>query len=421
MGSGRAPLIGRATTVLMIPSMIALGLAGCGAERRAAVRSRIASGSQGLEDEPAVGAASARGEAALAREAEPVFFRGLELRARGLSADNFSRGEDVEFSARLEMNNPWALASERRARRSETDEALAEVEQTSLELRAEQCRRSMEAGALAERRAFYEWYRERLEAALEWNEQRRAAGTVDELRAQRLELEGATRLARREPPPAGDPVSPDFPLPELTAPAEPLVVQPAVVRERVGQHQPAVAGRLAAKRRLEALAERATRRRLPWFGFVEVGYELSPHNSASNITGQVALEIPFGLDQRAEARRYQALSRGEELEAEALERELSRLALAALRTISFFEGRADRLRALLQTSRASQTLADRWLAERLGEPLDVARLIDEAYQAHDSVVEERLRAGLAACLLLETTGTPLAQWPRSHVESAGQP
>ncbi len=312
------------------------------------------------------------------------------------------------------MRNPFEVASERRARLAETDAALAGLEGTTLEVRVERCRLSIIAAAEGERRSFYQWYRERLESVLEWNDQCKTAGTIDELRAHRLRLEGASRLAQREPRPVEGTANDEFPLPTVSAPVAPLRLDTAVVLERVLRHQPAVAARRATKRRYEAFAERANRRRWPWFGFVEVRYELAAQNTFSNVTGQVAFEVPFGVEHRAEARRYEALSRSEAFEAEALEHVLGRQALIALRELSFYEERADRLRSLFEDSGAARQLAERWLVERNGEPAQVAQLIDEAFRAHDSVVEARRRAGLAGCMLLEATGVAVAEWPRGE-------
>lgn len=374
----------------------------------------MASEAGDLESDPAVRAAIARGEAALARESGSSAFEGIELRARGMSADRFRNGEDFEFSARLEMRNPFEVASERRARRAETDIALAGLEGTTLEVRAERCRISVTAAAAQERRGAYQWYRERLESVLAWNDQRRTAGTVDELRAQRLRLEGSSRLADREPRPLDGVAVGEFPLPAIAVPAQPLSLDHGVVIERILRNQPSLAARRATKRRYEAYAQRANRRRLPWFGFVEVAYEVASPNTFSNVTGQVAFEVPFGAEHRAEARRYEALGRSEELDTEALEIELGRLALMALREIAFYEERTAQLSSLLEESRAAQQIADRWLTERIGDPAQVAQLIDEAFRAHESVVDSRRRAGLAGCMLLETTGVAVADWPRGE-------
>lgn len=400
---------------LVTHALIVTCLVGCGAEqRRAEVRSRLGSSGDDLATEPAIRGAQARGEAALAQEAAAPVFEGLEIRGRGLSVEHFNQGQDIEFSARLRMNNPWEVASNRRARRAETDVALADLEQTTLEVRVERCRRSMDAAATDERRGVYQWYRERLQAVLEWNGQCREAGTTDELRARRLDLEASVRLVQREPRPVEGPVSPGFHLPGVEPPGSQLRYDPEVVLEKVLQNHPSVAGRLAAQKRFEAYAQRAQRRRLPWFGFFEVSYDLAPQNSFANISGQVTVEIPFGSEDRADVRRFESLSRSEAFEAEATERELTRLALAALRELEFFEQRAERFRSLLEASRAGQELADRWLSERLGDPTQVAQLIDEAFQAHDAVVEAQHRAGLAACVLLEATGVPVAEWPRAN-------
>jgi hypothetical protein len=408
----------QATLVL---SLAAVSTLSCGAERRASLRGQMDERARELGDEPGLRAAAARGEAALADESGSVLFEGIEVRARGLSAENFSQGSDIEVSARLGMSNPWAMAADRRARRAETEVTLAELDQTSLGLRVDRCLTSMEIGAVEVRAAFYEWYRRQLEAVLEWNGQCRRAGTVDELQAQRLHLSGSVRLARGEPRPAEGVASPGFDLPAVSRPEAQLRLDPTLVAAHVAEHHPMITGHLAAKRRHEELARRAARRRLPWIEFVELAYELAPHNSAANITGQVSLELPFGLDQRAETQRQEALSRGEDFEAEALELELARHALAALRAIAFFEAQTDQLERLLDEVRTTQALAERWLGGRLGQPLDVARLIDEAFEAHDTVVEARLRAGLASCALLESTGTPLSAWPRAGDGGRHQP
>jgi hypothetical protein len=395
-------------------SVVVACILGCGAEqRRVDIHGRLAAIDDDLADEPAVRAARERGEAALAREAATAVFDRLDLRGRGLSVDNFQSGDNVEFSARLRMNNPFAAASSRRALEADTDVVLAEVEQTTLDVRAERCELSVDAAAAEERGTMYRWYREKLQVLMEWNERYREAGSSNELAARQLDLEASVRLAQREPRPADAPVDPAFVLPGIQPPGPRLRLDPEIVMDKVRRHHPSVAALLASQKRFHAYARTANRRRLPWFGFVEMSYELAQHEGFSNLSGQVTVEIPFGSADRADARRYEALGRSEGFEAEAAEQELARVALAALRELAFFEERAGRLGALLAASEAGRQLADRWLAERLGEPAQVGQLIDEAFEAHEAVVEARHRAGLAACALLESTGVPVADWPRA--------
>ncbi len=387
-------------------------LTACGENRRYLVQQRIDAATSGFDEASLVQAAVARGQAALEREDAPSVLDRVALRAQDLSTNNMSNGEEIRFSARLQMRNPWEVASERRAREAETDIAISKIHAASLEARVDLCRQASDAAAYDAMQEFYAWYRDQLQRTLAWNSERRSANTIDELRAERLELEGAIGLTKRAPRPVAGRPNSAYPLPDVSAPSARLVVAPSLILQTIQENQPDVAGLQATSRRYNALAQRARRRRLPWLGFLGVGYEIDQHNSASNIAGQVAVEIPFGLDQAAESRRYGALYRGEALEAEARQEELARQALAALEEIAFFDNQADQLQKLLTIAERARLLAARWLNDRLGEPMRVANLLDEAYGARDAVIAARHRAGHAGCTLLQTTGVAVSQWPR---------
>lgn len=390
-------------------------LAGCVADqRRRQVLGHLAGvvGSHG--DEPSLRAAVARGEAALARESAASVWDGIELRVQDLSADNMAeQGTNIDLSARLSLRNPWEVAAERRARRAETDTVVSKAEQTALEVCVDDCRRSTTAAASLEHQKLYIWYREQLEKVLEWNTQCRAASTINELSAERLRLAVSSRLAERRPQPVDGEASVAYPLPEIAAPPRHLNVEPLVVVELIHAHAPMTKRLQASSKRYAALAQRANRRRLPWLDFVAVTYELLPDNDIGGLTGEVALEIPFGIDQRAESRRYGALKRSAEFEVEAVEQEQAERALVALRQLVSFEELSEQLMALDEASDGGVEVAARYLTERQGDPSAVAGLLDSAYEAREAVVEARYQAGMARCTLLETTGVPFAEWPRS--------
>jgi hypothetical protein len=151
----------------------------------------------------------------------------------------------------------------------------------------------------------------------------------------------------------------------------------------------------------------------PSLRFVEGVYRarMGP-GSDDSYGGRIAVNVPFGLGARAEADRYRALVRQEELDARAVVEQQMEASLAALVVLDEFEERTADWRALEALAADAEGIARRWTDKRLADPDDVADLIDEAYAARMAVLGARERAGIAACTLLSMTGVPLEDWPR---------
>jgi hypothetical protein len=405
--------------------LAASALAGCGAERRASVHGRVDEILRAAPDSPALQAEAARVEASLAREGEASVLDGINLRVEDVQPQSFEAlGDGIDVETRVSIRNPWATASERRAREAETDGAIAHMQRRALELDAEDCTRGLEAAASTERQALHGWYEAQLEPLLRWSADCRAAGTIDELDAERLALGAQVTLEKRRPPHVEPPAGPEVQLPSIQREkSAPLDRRPETIAVTIDGHQPRAASMRAAARAYQELAQRARRRRLPWFGFVGVSYEfragdddedlaLEQVNTADTIGAELTVDIPFGLDLHAETERYEALSRAETQDAEAAVQEAARLAQEALGQIAEFEGQGERLAALVEQADRAQALVERWSAGRLGDPRRVASVLEQIFELRLEVVDARERAGLAGCVLLETTGLSLTQWPR---------
>lgn len=413
--------------------LAASALAGCGAERRASVRGQVDEILRAAPDSPALQAEAARVEAALAREGEASVLDGINLRVEDVAPASLDAdGDGIDVETRVSIRNPWAAASERRAREAETDGAIAELRQRALELDAADCERGVEAAGSAERLALHAWYEAQLEPLLRWSEECRAAGTIDELDAERLALGAQVTLEKRRPPHVEPPTGAGFRLPSISREKlAPLDRRPEAILATIDGHHPEAASMRAAARAYEALAKRARRSRLPWFGFVGLSYEfatadddgdldLDQVSTADTIGAELTVDIPFGLDLHAETERYEALGRAETQDAEAAVQEAARLAQEALGQIAAFEGLSERLLALIEQADRAQALVERWGAGRLGDPRRVAAVLEQVFELRLEVVEARERAGLAGCVLLETTGLPSTQWPRQHGEQGNR-
>ncbi len=381
--------------------------------RQRATTERIDAVVDDVDDAPAVRAAAARSRAALAHESSATFWEGLDLRVRDLSASNASEGENIELTARLAVRNPWEVAAERRALEAVTQASLAELDGVALDVRVRQCRMAIDKATVLERATLHGWLREKAETAIRWNDERRDAGTVDELVARGLRLELMARVAAREPAPSEDMDAPAVELPSIEPLEGALDLDLQLVLARVHEHAPEVRENESLAAHYRAMESRARRKQIPWLDFAAVSYELDPEDDLAGLTGQLAIEIPFGVDHRARSKRYSNLEESARLEAESLERELARRAFAALRRLAFFESRSPRLRALDEEAHRGLSLAERWLEQRQGTPERVADVVDEVFRARDVIITARRNAGLADCDLLETMGTTAAGWPRT--------
>ena len=363
---------------------------------------------RGLEKDPAVRARRDQLEAARAREREEVAIDEVELRVQ----NNFDDEYRLELTTRMPIPNPGEIRTRRAGRRAETEASFSRLEETALIRTAETCVRSIERIAHDQRAGHYQGYAQRLTALLQWGDDLRRTGSVNELAAMEFEIDSRVQLARREPgpPPLLDVV--DWSLPPLARAPRRLVQTPAFLRKTVRAQHPSVGVRDATSAVYRALSDRAERRARPWFSFVDLSYEPVAGNRDNEVGAQIGLRIPIGVVQRAEIDRYRALGRSERREGDRIVDEYVRRSLIALREIDHFEANAERWTELLTLAHEAETLAGRWRKEGLARPGDVADLVEQAYLARVAVVAARETAGLASCSLLAMTGVALEDWPR---------
>jgi len=370
---------------------------------------RIDEARQGLGEDPAIQARAAEVEAAVAREKGEALVDEIELRL----GDDYDDEHRIRLTARLPLNRPAEVRASKEVRRADTEVAVARLEETSLERRAELCFPSVDTLVERERRSIYNAYMGRQEALLAQSEEWRLSGVIDELSAAHFELETRIKLATRQPASAlqVDPVVAE--LPPVASHTLLLVRDPTLLGEMVREHHPSVAVRQAAAERFQALSLREDIQRRPRLRFVEVSYRHDTGGRGSNgVGGRLAVEVPFGMRERANADRYQALMRMEQSEERRLVEEQVSQSLEALSILSEFESQTDRWAELQVLAVSAEHLADRWWMDRLAGPSQVAGLLDEAYAARSAVLDARERAGIAGCTLLAMTGVPPERWPR---------
>jgi len=368
---------------------------------------RVARAQRDLAEDPVVQAHVAGVEAARAREEGPMLVDELELRLR----EEYIDEHQMRVTARVPFNAPPEVRAQREVLAAETHLAISRLEEVSLERRSELCFPSVEALAARDRNALYADYLERRQELLVWNDEWRRAGTIDELRGARFELESRIRLASWEPQPVPQPERVFATLPAIEPPEGELIRDPAIVRDTVRRHHPSVGVRRATAERFRALADRARARNQPRLKFVDVSYEHRTDDSDNGVGGQLAFEIPLG-GERANAGRYEALIRQEDGEARGAVAEQVTRSLRALDELHAFEARSPRWRDLLRLADEAEEIADRWWQGRVARPSDVAALLDDAFRARSTVLDARERAGNADCALLALTGVGLDAWPR---------
>jgi len=389
-----------------------LGVASCAGAPALDYGPRIEAAKRGLGEDPAIQARAAEVEAAQAREQGEGLIDEVELRVGG---EYDAPEQRLRVLARIPVKRPAELRTQREVLRAGTEVAVARLEEASLERRAELCFPSVEVLVHGVRVSIYEAYARREQALLEWNEEGRSAGTIDELAAARFEIESRIKLATREPlgPPPVEVVLPG--LPEIGARPRGLVRAVSLLRETVRRHHPSAAVRRALAERYRALSDQAESQGKPWLKFVDVSYQHeSGGGGGHGGGGQLAFEIPLGARERASAERYRALVRQEQSEEQRLVEEQVRRSLEALGELADFEARAaqwEELEGLAGAADAEQ-IADRWWQGRLARPPQVAALLDQSFAARSAVLEARERAALAGCTLLAMTGIPPESWPR---------
>ncbi len=403
-----------AAALLSLAALFSLAALGCASrddgERRAqSERERVARATESVSQDPLVEAQLAAIEAARAREAAPRIVDEVELRVEDDYIDDDHR---LSLVARVPVNRPAELSAQREVLAAETKLAISRLEEVSLQRRAELCFPSVEALAAELRRALYADFVDQRRALLDWNDDWRSAGTIDELRGARFELESRIKLASWLPDPVPVPETVVAVLPEIGPGPGVLVRSPDLVRATVQRHNPSVAMRQATAERYRALAERARARNQPWVKFVDIGYEHRTERSDNGVSGQIAFEIPLG-GEKTNVSRYEALVRMEGGEARGIVAEQMAGTLRALEDLHLFESNSDRWRELLRLADEAEDIALRWWSDRLAKPADVAALLDEAFSARNAVVEARERAGSAYCTVLAMSGVELEAWPRA--------
>ena len=370
---------------------------------------RIERAGAGLEDDPTLQAHRAAVEAARANEQRPKLVDAVELR---VGDDYLEGGHQVRALARVKVRHPVELGAERDVLRAETEIEVARLEEASLERRVELCYPSVEALVREQQQSIYSSYAERQNVLLDWNDDWRTSGVVDELSGARFELDTRTKLATRRPPPVVDDRRIPVRLPGIGAGPGELVRSPGHLRATVRKHHPSIALLEATSEHYRRLVERSRARRLPGLRFVDVSYEHRSDGSRNGVGGQVAFDVPFGGRARADIGRFEALERQQSSEANALVGDQIQLSLQALNDVHDFESRAEEWRELEALAVSAEQVADRWWKNRLAKPSQVAALLDNAYAARIAVLEARERAASAQCTLLAMTGVSLDAWAR---------
>ena len=370
---------------------------------------RIERAERGLEDDPLLEGHRAAVEAARAREQRGKLVDALEVRV----GDGYLEDEHrFRALARVKVRHPVELKAEREVLRADTEIEVARLEGAGLERRVTLCFPSVEALVHGQRATIYAEYAVRQKALLQWNEDWRTSGVIDELSGARFELDSRVKLATRQPPPLIEGVRVPMQLPEIGAGAGQLLRSREHLRATTRDHHPSVGVRRATAERYRRLAERARARRLPGIRFVDLFYEHRTDRSRDGVGGQLAIDIPFGGEERADVRRYEALGRQQRSEANAIVEDQVALSLEALNDVHDFETSADRWLELERLAALGEQVADRWWKARAARPSQVAALLDDAYSARIAVLEARERAASAQCTLLAMTGVPLEAWPR---------
>ena len=374
-------------------------------ERRTELATRIAA--MGLGDDPEVDAARERLDAAIAAEPSAVALDGVEIRA----SVTHDQRNTVRTLIRLPIANPLEVIAQREANRAEAELAFAQLEEVTLAQRVSFCGLSVKHLALEEWKRIYESYALRYRVLLDWSEELRGAGLIDEVSVSRFELASRMRLTTRDPSSIPSPLALigfdqvlDV-LPEPVSGARLLRADREFLRERLLHHQPTVGVHRASRKRLEALAESESARRLPSVRFIDAGFEpyVEPGETRS-WTARVAVEVPFGRAAIAKRAHYEALARAELSEERGLVERRLEEAWFAIEEINAFRRDGARWLELTALANHAQEVADRWWRDRLTDPGEIAKLLDTIYSARLAVVDARERAGLADCAVTAATG-----------------
>lgn len=378
--------------------------------RREKVEEAIAR--DGMQDDAAVEASRAELDAELAREQGDAVADAIEVRVGAEIQGDAS----VPVLARLPLANPRALRAQKEAQHASSEAALAKLEEVALERRAALCLPSLDRLVHAQQTQIYERYAARSRELVAWNAELARAGMLDEVAAAGFELASKADLATRlpnPPPPAARNERVFAVLPPLPERAEAFSAQAEQVRAEVLRSQPVVGVHRALRERYQALAKREDASRYPSLKFVDLGFEAVTHRGQQqSAIARVGVEIPFGTRARAEARHYSALANSQTSQERAVVEERTQQAQLALAALQAFQDRSAHWRELLVLADSAEAVADRWFAQRLARPDEVADLLDEVFRTREAVLDARERAGLADCSLLAATGVSAASWPR---------
>ena len=167
----------------------------------------------------------------------------------------------------------------------------------------------------------------------------------------------------------------------------------------------------AQKENYEARASAKRKEALPWFDFFGTRYEPAMNQRNAEVSGQIALQIPFGIENNAEARRWDAMARKEAFTREETLQESHRLVLESLTALQTFEDAKESFRDLLASADQSEAIALKWKVAQSANPWDVLRLYDEAFLARRVVTQARREAGRHSCDLLDMTTISAHEWP----------
>jgi hypothetical protein len=225
-----------------------------------------------------------------------------------------------------------------------------------------------------------------------------------------FEIEREVRLADNlpEPEPVGE--ARTAVLPAVGGLPRPLSKNHELLRRLVGDQHPSIAVRNATAARYAAMSERAQLAGRPWFDFVDLGYT-ADQGRQDEISAQIAVRVPIGSTSDASAGRFRALERASLHEANQVLEDEVRRALEALEEIEHFQHNTARWQALMNLAERAEEIAERWWSERIAGPPTVAAFLDRAFEARQSVLLARKRAGLASCELIATTGVWIDDWP----------
>ena len=390
------------------------------ASEKAGARAEAGEELETEDEDAAIRAKHAGVEAARAREQSVRSFEEVELRVGSEYLDE----TQVRVLARIPLRRPGEVKAQRRMYAADSQIAVSRLDEARLTRKAERCFPAVEAHARLQEIIIFDGYAQQQQQLIDYNEEGRENGLVNEIDAMRFELASRVRLVTREPAPLQVAEAAEAALPLLVPPGAPLVRDEMTLREAVRQHHPSVAVHLATASRYEAMADRERSLSRPWIKFVDFTYrhrtaekrDNAPDKPAANGGGgRVAFTIPFG-GEKANSRRYQALVREQRGEAEATVDDQMLRGRLALDRLHAFESRTQRLLDLLLLADEAEAVAERWWQSKLARPKQVADLLDEAFSARRAVLFARERAGVARCSLLAMTGVAAEDWPRAGAD-----